>query len=191
MRLLHIAAFAACGVLLSGCLTTEETVLSTNQKVAMVYSPGDSISPPANLVLLANRNGQYYPVATGFGQAPIPAALNGAVAGAAVGAGIYGGAKVAKPPTTNVTAVGNNNVSNTPTNTNNPTNTNTTSASTATTVTSGNQSLTATLSNQQQQQQQQQSSITSTVTSSPTVSSTVSVTASPTATNTTTVSVGP
>src|SRR6476619_3650387 len=102
MRVIQYAALAACGVLLSGCLTVEETYLSSNQKVAMVYSPGDSISPPTNLVLLANRHGQYVPVATGFGQAPIPAALTGAVGGMAVGAGIYGASRRNDQPVTNV-----------------------------------------------------------------------------------------
>jgi hypothetical protein len=103
MRFLQNAALAACGVLLANCaqVKVSEVVLSTNQKVAMVSTPGDSVSPPANLVLLANRHGQYVPVATGFGQAPVPAFLNGAGAGIAVGAGIYGAAKVAKPPVTN------------------------------------------------------------------------------------------
>src|SRR4029077_10936911 len=84
------AALAACGFLVAGCaqINVSEAVLSTNQKVAMVSTPGDSVSPPANLVLLANPHGQYVPVATGFGPAPVPALLNGAGAGAAIGEGI-------------------------------------------------------------------------------------------------------
>jgi hypothetical protein len=103
MRFFQNAAFAACGMLVAGCaqINVSEAVLSTNQKVAMVSTPGDSVSPPANLVLLANPHGQYVPVATGFGPAPVPALLNGAGAGAAIGAGIYGAAKVSKPSVTN------------------------------------------------------------------------------------------
>jgi hypothetical protein len=107
------AALAALGVLVAGCaqVTVSEAVLSTNQKVAMVSTPGDSVSPPTNLVLLADRHGQYAPVATGFGQAPVPAFLAGAGAGIAVGAGIYGAAKVAKPQVTNISNTSAGNIS--------------------------------------------------------------------------------
>jgi hypothetical protein len=103
MRVLRNAALAACGMLVAGCaqVKVSEAVLSTNQKVAMVSTPGDSVSPPTNLVLLANPHGQYVPVATGFGPAPVPALLNGAGAGVAVGAGIYGAARASKPSVTN------------------------------------------------------------------------------------------
>jgi hypothetical protein len=114
------AALAALGVLVAGCaqINVSEAVLSTNQKVAMVSTPGDSVSPPTNLVLLADRHGQYAPVATGFGQAPVPAFLAGAGGGIAVGAGIYGAAKVAKPQVTNISSTntgGNTNGTNTST----------------------------------------------------------------------------
>ena len=103
MRFFQNAALAACGMLVAGCaqVNVSEAVLSTNQKVAMVSTPGDSVSPPTNLVLLANPHGQYVPLATGFGPAPVPALLNGAGAGAAIGAGIYCAAKVSKPSVTN------------------------------------------------------------------------------------------
>jgi len=146
------AALAALGVLVAGCaqVNVSEAVLSTNQKVAMVSTPGDSISPPTNLVLLSDRHGQYAPVATGFGQAPVPAFLSGAGAGIAVGAGIYGAAKVAKPQVTNITSTntgGNTNGSYTSTNTNT-----TTSSSTSTSAGNINTS-------QQVQQSTQQSNI--------------------------------
>jgi hypothetical protein len=98
------AAIAALGVLVAGCaqINVSETVLSTDQKVAMVSTPGDSVSPPTNLVLLSDRDGRYVPVATGFGQAPVPAFLAGAGAGIAVGAGILGAAKTTKSQVTNV-----------------------------------------------------------------------------------------
>ena len=97
---------ATLGVLIAGCaqVRVSEAVLSTNQKVAMVSTPGNSVSPPTNLVLLADRHGQYAPIATGFGQAPIPAFLAGAGAGIAVGAGTYAAAKVAKPQVTNISS---------------------------------------------------------------------------------------
>jgi hypothetical protein len=143
-------ALAALGVLVAGCaqvqVNVSEAVLSTNQKVAMVSTPGDSVSPPTNLVLLSDRHGQYTPVATGFGQAPVPAFLSGAGAGVAVGAGIYGAAKVAKPQVTNISSTntgGNTNGTNTSTNT------------TASTSTSAGNSNTS----QQVQQSSQQSNI--------------------------------
>ena len=112
------AALSMVGVLVAGCaqISVGEVVLSTNQKVAMISTPGDSVSPPTNLVLLADRNGQYAPVATGFGQAPVPAFLAGAGAGIAVSAGIYGAAKAAKPQVTNISSTnvgGNTNSTNT------------------------------------------------------------------------------
>jgi len=78
---------------LTGCntMTVREGVLSTNQRVAMVSSPGDGISPPTSVVLFEHRRGRYVPVATGFGQAPVPAFLTGAGAGIAVGLGAYAG----------------------------------------------------------------------------------------------------
>jgi len=109
---------ATVGVLIAGCaqVRVSEAVLSTNQKVAMVSTPGDSVSPPTNLVLLADRHGQYAPVATGFGQAPIPAFLAGAGAGIAIGAGTYAAAKVVRPQVTNISSSnsgGNTNSTNT------------------------------------------------------------------------------
>src|SRR5215467_4557950 len=50
---------------------------------------------------LAAPHGEYVPVATGFGPAPVPALLNGAGAGVAIGAGIYGAANVSKPSVRN------------------------------------------------------------------------------------------
>lgn len=146
------AALAALGVLVAGCaqVNVSEAVLSTNQKVAMVSTPGDSVSPPTNLVLLSDRHGQYTPVATGFGQAPVPAFLSGAGAGVAVGAGIYGAAKVAKPQVTNISSTntgGNTNGTNTSTNTN-------TTASSSTSTSAGNINT-----SQQVQQSSQQSNI--------------------------------
>ena len=69
----------------------------------MVSTPGNSVSPPANLVLLSDRGGPYLPVATGFGPAPVPALLNGAGAGIALGAGIAG----ARPPVRNSNSTSN------------------------------------------------------------------------------------
>jgi hypothetical protein len=100
------ATLAVLGALVAGCaqLNASETILSTNQKVAMISTPGDSVSPPTTLVLFAEKNGQYAPVATGFGQAPVPAFLAGAGSGIAVASGIYGAAKVAKPQVTNISS---------------------------------------------------------------------------------------
>jgi hypothetical protein len=70
------------------------------------------------LVLFAEKNGQYAPVATGFGQAPVPAFLAGAGSGIALASGIYGAAKVAKPQVTNISSTntgGNTNGTNTST----------------------------------------------------------------------------
>jgi hypothetical protein len=71
-----------------GCngLTVREATLSNQQKVAMVSTTGDGVSPPATLVLLESERGQYAPVSTGFAQAPVSAALAGAGAGVAIGA---------------------------------------------------------------------------------------------------------
>jgi hypothetical protein len=155
MRFFHNAALAACGVLIAGCaqVNVSEAVLSTNQKVAMDSTPGDSVSPPANLVLLANSHGQYVPVATGFGQAPVPALLNGAGAGIAVGAGIYGAAKVAKPPVTNVsnTVTGGTGGQGGTTNTNSTASTNTITQS-GSNLSTGPQTATSSSTTTQQQQ---------------------------------------
>ena len=103
MRFFQNAALAACGMLVAGCaqINVSEAVLSTNKKVAMGLYARRFGFPPANLVLLADRGGPYVPVATGFGPAPVPALLNGAGAGVAIGAGIYGAAKVSKPSVRN------------------------------------------------------------------------------------------
>lgn len=86
----HVGLAGMLAALLAGCsqMTVHETVLSTNQRLVMVSSPGDGISPPTNVVLLEETPGRLSPVATGFGTAPVPALLTGAVAGIAVGAGI-------------------------------------------------------------------------------------------------------
>ncbi len=93
----RIAFMCALGLSLAGCnsMTVRETVLSTNQRVAMVSNPGDGVSPPTNLVLFEARPGRYVPVAAGFAQAPVTAFLTGTGAGIALGIGAHGnGTKV-------------------------------------------------------------------------------------------------
>ena len=104
MRYHHTAALGALGLLLAGCntMTVRETVLSTNQRVAMVSNPGDGVTPPTNLVLLEGKPGHFVPVAAGFGQAPATAILTGSAGGIAIGAGAYGAARVVRAPVTNV-----------------------------------------------------------------------------------------
>jgi hypothetical protein len=88
----RVTALAGLTLLTAGCnsITVREGVLSTNQRIAMVSSPGDGVSPPANLVLFEDRPGRYVPVAAGFAQAPATAFLTGAGAGIAVGIGLHG-----------------------------------------------------------------------------------------------------
>ncbi|KFG66822.1 hypothetical protein [Microvirga sp. BSC39] len=88
----RIAAVCLLGFLVSACntMTVRESVLSTNQRVAMVSNPGDGVTPPTNVVLLEERPGRYTPVAAGFAQAPVTAFLNGAGAGVALGIGAHG-----------------------------------------------------------------------------------------------------
>ena len=90
MRILGIVAL---GATLGGCaaINVHETTLSTNQKVAIVSSPGDGVSPPSSTILVAGRSGQFVPVSTGYAQAPVTAAISGATAGIAIGAGNYAG----------------------------------------------------------------------------------------------------
>jgi hypothetical protein len=87
-----IAVVCSLGCLMSGCnsMTVRESVLSTNQRVAMVSNPGDGVTPPTNVVLFEDRPGRYTPVAAGFAQAPVTAFLNGAGAGIALGIGTHG-----------------------------------------------------------------------------------------------------
>ncbi|KLK94257.1 hypothetical protein AA309_04695 [Microvirga vignae] len=88
----RIAAACALCFLATGCnsMTVRESVLSTNQRVAMVSAPGDGVTPPTNLVLFEERPGRYVPVAAGFAQAPVTAFLEGAGAGIATGIGLHG-----------------------------------------------------------------------------------------------------
>jgi hypothetical protein len=74
MRFFQNAALAACGMLVAGCaqVNVSEAVLSTNQKVAMVSTPGDSVSPPANLILLAYPHGHTSQWPQVLGQRPSP-----------------------------------------------------------------------------------------------------------------------
>lgn len=86
-----ITACALC-LIAAGCnsITVQESVLSTRQRVAMVSTPGDGVSPPTNVVLFEERPGRYVPVAAGFTQAPVTAFLTGAGAGIALGIGASG-----------------------------------------------------------------------------------------------------
>jgi hypothetical protein len=95
---------ALVAVVLGGCngLTVREATLSNQQKVAMVSTAGDGVSPPATLVLLESERGQYAPVSTGFAQAPVTAALAGAGAGVAIGASTIAAARAIRPAVTNV-----------------------------------------------------------------------------------------
>ena len=88
----QIIAVVVVSVAVAGCntMTVREGVLSTRQRVAMVSSPGDGITPPTNLVLFEDRPGRYVPVAAGFAEAPATAFLTGAGAGIAVGLGVRG-----------------------------------------------------------------------------------------------------
>ena len=96
-----VLAFSLLG---AGCnsMTVREGVLSTNQRVAVVSTPGDGFSPPTSLVLLENRPGRFVPVATGFAPPPVTSFLAGAGAGIALGVGTYGAARVARPVVSNV-----------------------------------------------------------------------------------------
>jgi len=86
-----VTACAFC-LLIGACnsVTVRETTLSTRQRVAMVSSPGDGISPPTNVVLFEERPGRYTPIAAGFAQAPVTSFLQGAGAGIALGIGAHG-----------------------------------------------------------------------------------------------------
>src|SRR5215218_1671065 len=68
----------------------------------MVSTLATGWSPPTNAVFYEGRRGQFVPVAAGFGQAPVPAFLNGAGAGIAIGLGNYAGAKALRPDNVNV-----------------------------------------------------------------------------------------
>jgi predicted small secreted protein len=106
MRIQGGAVLIAVGLLVAGCnhVAVGEGVLSTGQKVAMVSTPGDSVSPPSTAVLYQPRPGaQYVPVAAGFGQAPLTAFVTGAGAGIAIGAGIA----AHRPDVTNVSTTNN------------------------------------------------------------------------------------
>lgn len=91
LRLQTVTACALC-LLAAGCnnITVQESVLSTRQRVAMISSPGDGISPPTNVVLFEEHPGRYVPIAAGFTQAPVTAFLTGAGAGIALGIGASG-----------------------------------------------------------------------------------------------------
>jgi hypothetical protein len=88
----RIVAICTLSLAVSACntMSVRETVLSTNQRVAMVSAPGDGLTPPTNLVLFEQRPGRYVPVAAGFAQAPVTAFLEGAGAGIAIGIGTHG-----------------------------------------------------------------------------------------------------
>lgn len=79
-------------IIVSACnsLTVRESALSTRQRIAMVSSPGDGVSPPTNVVLFEERPGRYVPIAAGFAQAPVTSFLQGAGAGIALGIGAHG-----------------------------------------------------------------------------------------------------
>lgn len=87
----RLAALCALSLFAAGCntMTVRESVLSTNQRVAMVSNPGDGVTPPTNLVLFEEQPGRYVPVAAGFAQAPTTAFLTGAGAGIAMGIGLH------------------------------------------------------------------------------------------------------
>jgi hypothetical protein len=86
-----VTACALC-ILAGACnaVSVRETTLSTRQRVAMVSTPGDGVTPPTNVVLFEQRPGRYVPIAAGFAQAPVTSFLQGAGAGIAVGIGAYG-----------------------------------------------------------------------------------------------------
>ncbi len=86
----RVAIVCALVLMVAGCntMTVRETVLSTNQRIAMVSNPGDGVSPPTNVVLFERRPGRYTPVAAGFAHAPVTAFLTGA--GVALGIGAHG-----------------------------------------------------------------------------------------------------
>jgi hypothetical protein len=91
-KISQVATACAFCVLTTGCngVTVRETTLSTRQRVAMVSSPGDGITPPTNVVLFEERPGRYVPIAAGFAQAPVTSFLQGAGAGIALGIGAHG-----------------------------------------------------------------------------------------------------
>jgi hypothetical protein len=103
-RIIKLTGAVLVGLSLTACnhLSVQEAVLSTKQRVAMVSTSGDGVSPPTNAVFYEGRRGQFVPVATGFGQAPVPAFLNGAGAGIAIGLGNYAGARALRPDNVNV-----------------------------------------------------------------------------------------
>ncbi|MBB3017154.1 hypothetical protein FHR70_000194 [Microvirga lupini] len=88
----RIALVCALSLLAVACntMTVRESVLSTNQRVAMVSNPGDGVTPPTNVVLFESRPGRYEPVAAGFAQAPVTAFVDQAGAGIALGIGAHG-----------------------------------------------------------------------------------------------------
>src|SRR5215210_4399277 len=104
----RFTAMCVLGLALAGCntVTVNEGVLSTNQRVALVSSPGDGVTPPTAVVFFEDRRGQFTPVASGFAQAPVTAVVSGLGAGIAVGTGNFAAASAIRPSRTNVIQTG-------------------------------------------------------------------------------------
>ena len=107
----------AGAVMLAGCfdrtLTVSEGRLSTNQRIAMVSSSGNGVSPPTNLVMYEAAPGHMVPVSTGFAQAPVTALMEGVGAAATLGAWNYGAARAIRPDRTTVSSNGGTNTNQT------------------------------------------------------------------------------
>ncbi len=90
-------------------LKVEEAYLSTNQRVAVVSSRGDGVTPPATVILIEDEPGKFStmkPIATGFGQAPVTAVAAGMGAATIQAVGYYQGQKARRPNSVTVTQGG-------------------------------------------------------------------------------------
>ena len=77
----------ACGLVGSGCAQTSVSQFSTSDGQGHVIAyAGNGFTVPMTVVVVPTQGGQQ--VVSAGGQTPVSAALNGAVAGAALGAGI-------------------------------------------------------------------------------------------------------
>jgi hypothetical protein len=77
----------ACGLSVAGCGQTVVSQFSTSDGQGHVIAyAGNGLTVPMTVMVIPTQGGQQ--VVSAGGQTPISAALNGAVAGAAIGAGI-------------------------------------------------------------------------------------------------------
>lgn len=99
MKLTRLSVVSLFALSLAACQTmsVNEARLPNGQSVAVVQTSGNGLTPSTTTVFA--KHGRHYVVVNGgVGQPILPAVFNGAVAGAAIGAGIG----FARPAVTNV-----------------------------------------------------------------------------------------